>query len=89
VSVPGKVFYERLARPSELSLAQIARRMGISVQYLCDICQGRRQISARVAVAIEHVFGEPAWDWMCLQLQADLEKAHAKYGPALKREVTP
>lgn len=57
----------------------VAKRLGISEQYLSDICSGRRAISAFVVVRLEHVLGLDAGGLFYQQAMEELEKARREY----------
>jgi plasmid maintenance system antidote protein VapI len=59
----------------------IAQRLGISEQYLSDICTGRRAISAFVAVRLQRVLGLEASRLYYQQAMEELEKARREYKP--------
>lgn len=61
---------------------EIASQLGISEQYLSDICNGRRAVSAFVAVRLEHVLGVDAHKILIDQVLEDLRQARAEYAPA-------
>lgn len=44
--------------------AELARRLGISPQYLSDLVAGRRNLSPRLALALERVTGRRAAHWL-------------------------
>jgi hypothetical protein len=66
------------AERHSLTQADLARRLGISPQYVSDILRSRRSVSPFVAVRLERVLGLDALQ--LLQEQAAEELAHARKG---------
>lgn len=66
---------------------EVAESMGISEQYLSDICNGRRAVSAFVAVRLESVLGVDAHKVLIDQVLEELKQAREEYAPIL--EATP
>lgn len=72
---PGEVFEEEWRRPSEVSQAEAARRMGMSANRLNEIVAGKRGVTAETAVLIGALTGTDPRMW--LHLQADHDLWHA------------
>ena len=58
----------------DISQADIASRIEISPQSLCDIERGRRIPSPKRAAKIARIIGEPEIFWVKLALQDELKK---------------
>ena len=58
----------------ELSQAELAKKIGISAQSLCDIEQERRIPTPKRAARIAQIIGEPEIFWIKLALQDGLRK---------------
>ncbi|MGD9211441.1 MAG: helix-turn-helix transcriptional regulator [Desulfobacteraceae bacterium] len=71
----------------EISQADMARRIGISAQSLCDIEKSRRIPTPKRAVGIAQVIGEPEMFWIKLALQDALRKENLKFDVFLKPSV--
>lgn len=63
-----------------------AARLTISESYLSDICNGRRLVSAYVAVRLERVLGIDAQKMIIDQALDELRIARAEYLRGLVRE---
>ncbi len=51
------------------------RTCGVDAQALADICTGRSQISADLAIRLERAFGSTADTWLRMQAAYDLARA--------------
>ena len=74
---PGVLLREELAARS-MSQAELARRLGYTNVYVNHVCNGRRPLSAEMAVALEAVLGTSARSWLSLQMDCDLHRARVK-----------
>ena len=68
----------------EISQAQMAKKIGISSQSLCDIEKGRRIPAPKRAAKIARVIGEPEMFWIKLALQDGLRKENLNFYVSLK-----
>lgn len=73
---PGAVFEEEFRRPSGMSQAEAARRMGMSANRLNEIVAGKRSLTAETAVLFEALTGVDARFWLRLQMERDLWEAY-------------
>ena len=69
---PGEMLLEEFLKPSGLTQAEAARRMGIPFQRLNAIIRGRRAVSAETAVLLEGLTRMDAEFWLTLQTAWDL-----------------
>jgi transcriptional regulator with XRE-family HTH domain len=67
----------------EISQADMAKKIGISAQSLCDIEKGRRIPTPKRAAKIAQVIGEPEMFWIKLALQDGLRKEHLNFNVSL------
>lgn len=72
---PGEIFEEEWRKPSGVSQAEAARRMGMSTNRLNEIVAGKRGVTAETAVLIGALTGTSPQIW--LHLQADYDLWHA------------
>lgn len=63
----------------EITQAEMARKIGISAQSLCDIEKGRRIPSPKRAANIARIIGEPETFWVGLALQDELRRDELNY----------
>jgi addiction module HigA family antidote len=69
---PGEVFEEEWRKPSALSQAEAARRMGMSANRLNEIVAGKRAVTAETAVLFAALTGTSPQVWLHLQTDYDL-----------------
>ena len=67
----------------EISQLDMAKKIGISAQSLCDIEKGRRIPSPKRAAKIAQVIGEPETFWIKLALQDSLRKENLNFNVSL------
>lgn len=60
------------------SVAEGARQLGVTRDMLSNVAQGRRRISADIALALERVGWSNAEQWMRVQVSYDLAQAKAR-----------
>jgi addiction module HigA family antidote len=75
---PGEILLEEFLRPSGMSQIDLAAKMGVSVQRVNTLINGRRDVTAETAVLLAKVLNTSAEFWMNLQTSLDLHKAHQK-----------
>jgi addiction module HigA family antidote len=76
---PGEHIQEEL---DELSLSPeaLATRLGVSVETLIDVLEGKQSVTAEFAMRLGHFFGTSAQFWLNLQSAFDLEEARRLHG---------
>jgi addiction module HigA family antidote len=76
---PGEHIQEEL---DELSLSpeEIAERLGVPVDLMMAVLEGRQSVTAEFALRLGHFFGTSAQFWLNLQQQFDLEVAERLHG---------
>ena len=85
---PGGVFreyYRQAGTEEEISQAECARRMGISLNRLNEIEREKRGVSPETAVLLGALTGASAEFWYTLQCNHDLWNALQSVGPAAKK----
>lgn len=85
---PGEILREELAELG-LSARAFARALGIPVNRVTQILNGRRGISADTALRLARYFGSTAEFWMDLQSAYELRRARVELGETIARTVTP
>jgi antitoxin HigA-1 len=55
-----------------LTIAEFAKRLGVTRKAVYDILDGKSGISVGMALRLERVFGSTAEFWLNLQMQYDL-----------------
>lgn len=69
---PGEIFEEEYRKPSEISQAEAARRMGMSTNRLNEIVAGKRAVTAETAVLFAALTKTNPQFWLYLQADHDL-----------------
>ena len=80
---PGEML--RRLIPSNVSVAEAARRLGVSRQTLFAIIDGRSKITPGTALRLEAALPVPAETWLAVQAQQDLAQARKKPPRGVKR----
>ena len=73
---PGQILKEEFLIPSQISQAELARRMGVSLRRINDICQGKRGITFETAYLLAGCFrmGKDGYQfWINLQQRYEQE----------------
>ncbi|BBO73255.1 hypothetical protein DSCW_06720 [Desulfosarcina widdelii] len=73
----------------EISQSDMAKRIGISAQSLCDIEKGRRIPTPKRAAKIAQVIGEPEMFWIKMALQDSLRKENLNFNVSLSPSAGP
>jgi addiction module HigA family antidote len=73
---PGEVLDEEFLKPLRMTQGQLAERMGVPLQRVNQIVNGRRAISAETAILLARVFETSPQFWMNLQVAWDLWHAN-------------
>ena len=74
---PGEVLRD-LFIPIGLTVAEAARRLGVSRQALSAILNGRAGVSAEMALRLSKALGTSPDVWLGMQMQYDLWQAKRK-----------
>jgi addiction module HigA family antidote len=72
---PGEILLEEFLKPMELSQLELARQMGVPVQRINTLINGKRGMTAETAILLSKVFKTSSEFWMNLQVAHDLYQA--------------
>lgn len=86
---PGEILLEEFIKPHGLSQNGLAAALGVSAMTVNQIVNGKRAVSAEVALRLGRYFGISPQFWLNLQARHDLEKAEDALGERLHQEVRP
>ena len=75
---PGGLVLRQYIEPLGLSITDAASALGVTRTTLSELVNGKRGISAEMAVRLSKVFGGSAESWLVQQAQYDL--AHVQAG---------
>lgn len=85
---PGAFLAELLGELS-ISQAQLARALGVSAMRVSHLVNGRRPVTAELALRLAQFFGQTPQYWLNLQSRYDLDCAQDALGGRIKLEVRP
>jgi antitoxin HigA-1 len=86
---PGVLLREEFLEPLGLSVAALARGLGLTRARVGEVVRGVRGISVDTALRLSLFFGTSAEFWLNLQKQYDLARAREETLPNLRRIVRP
>jgi len=81
---PGSFILRQCIEPLNLSITEAAAALGVTRTTLSELVNGKRGISAVMAVRLSKVFGGSAESWLVQKAQYDLAHVRAE-GLKLKR----
>ena len=84
---PGETLYEDFMEPYGLTIAKVASDIGVSVSEIREVVDGKRAITANLALRLGKYFDTSAQIWLRLQARYDLEVAEQYFGATIKNEV--
>lgn len=84
---PGEILLEEFVRPHGLTLARVARDLGVSAGRLGEIARGRGRITAEMALRLGRYFGTSPDLWLGLQAEHDIRKAKREHGRDIEAAV--
>lgn len=69
---PGEILEEEFIKPLGMTQTALAKKLGVHVQVVNLIVQGRRAITAPMALKLSDVLGTTPEFWLGLQMGLDL-----------------
>lgn len=72
---PGEILLEEFLKPMEMSQVELARKMGVPIQRINTLINGKRDMTAETAVLLSRVLKTSSEFWMNLQVACDLYEA--------------
>ena len=72
---PGDILLQEFLGPMDLSQVELARRMGVPVQRVNTLINGKRDVTAETAILLSRALKTTAEFWMNLQDVCDLYEA--------------
>jgi antitoxin HigA-1 len=79
---PGEVLLEEFLKPMGMTQLELARRMGVPIQRVNTIINGKRDMTAETAILLSRVLKTSSEFWMTLQMAVDLYEAQRSIGHA-------
>ena len=86
---PGEVLREEWLVPLGMNANQLAGALGVDRQKVYDILNGKRGVSAEMALRLARWSGMPPRFWLGLQARYDQLVAEDELGERIEREVKP
>jgi antitoxin HigA-1 len=72
---PGEILFEEFLKPKGISQVELAQKIGVPVQRINTLINGKRACTAETALLLSKAFGTSAEFWMNLQNAYDLYNA--------------
>jgi len=85
---PGR-FLAELLQELSVSQTQLARAIGVSAMRVSHVVNGKRPVTAEMALRLSRCFGQTPQYWLNLQSRYDLDCAQDVMGSRIKSEVRP
>jgi len=74
-SHPGEIILEEFLKPMGMSQVELAKKMGVPIQRIDTLINGKRDMTAETAILLSEVFKNSPEFWMSLQTACDLYEA--------------
>lgn len=85
---PGR-FLAELLQELSVSQTQLSRAIGVSALRVSHVVNGKRPVTAEMALRLSRFFGQTPQYWLNLQSRYDLDCAQDIMGSRIKSEVRP
>jgi addiction module HigA family antidote len=72
---PGEVLLHEFLKPKKMSQMALAQKLGVSLQRVNTLINGKRDMTAETAILLAQVFKTTPEFWMNLQVACDLYEA--------------
>ena len=72
---PGEILKTEFLMPLGMSQVELARRMGVPIQRINTLINGKRDMTAETAILLSRVLKTSPEFWMNLQVALDLHQA--------------
>ena len=79
---PGDILLQEFLEPMGLTQVELAQRMGVPVQRVNTLVNGKRDVTAETAILLSRVLKTTPEFWMNLQGAHDLYEAQAQLAHA-------
>ncbi|MBI3110212.1 MAG: HigA family addiction module antidote protein [Ignavibacteriales bacterium] len=73
---PGEILLEEFLKPMDMSQVELAKKMGVPIQRVNTLINGKRDVTAETAILLSRVLKTSSEFWMNLQVAYDLFEAH-------------
>lgn len=72
---PGEILREEFLKPMEMSQVELAKKMGVPIQRVNTLINGKRDVTAETAILLARALKTSSEFWMNLQVAYDLYEA--------------
>lgn len=86
---PGEVLQTEFLEPLGISQSELARHIGVMPYVICEMANGKRGISPRMALMLSRALGTSAEFWMGLQADYDMSKVMQARGGKSVQDIPP
>ncbi len=77
-TTPGEILLEEFLKPSGMTQTELAEKMGVPIQRINTLINGKRGVTAETAILLSRIFETTPQFWMNLQVAWDLWNAQRK-----------
>lgn len=74
-TLPGEILLEEFLKPKGITQTALASRMGVPIQRVNTLINGKRAVTADTALLLSEALGTSAEFWLNLQQSCDLYAA--------------
>ncbi|MBN1399062.1 MAG: HigA family addiction module antidote protein [Bacteroidetes bacterium] len=82
-SHPGEILLELYLKPMGMTQMELARRMGVPIQRINTLINGKRDVSPETAILLSRALKTTSQYWMNLQMNCDLYDAQKRLDNAV------
>jgi len=72
---PGEILLGEFLKPMDMSQVELAEKMGVPIQRVNTLINGKRDMTAETAILLSRVLKTSSEFWMNLQVACDLYDA--------------
>ncbi len=72
---PGEILLDEFLKPMGMSQIELAKKMGVPIQRVNTLINGKRDMTAETAILLSRVLKTSSEFWMNLQVAYDLFEA--------------
>ena len=86
---PGEILHDDFMEPMGISINQLARDIAVPPNKISEIINGKRAVTADIALRLQRYFRIEAQFWLNLQSEYDLRIMKRKIWPDIERRIIP